>query len=130
MPVSGSKLDRNKRLLIIEDNIESQLIFKVYLRELYSIDIAETAEGGFGYLDNNSYDLLLLDINLPGNLNGEDILRKIRNDRVLKNLPVIVITAYALKGDKQKFLNQGANDYLSKPVEKYNLRNVIAKYLS
>ena len=130
MPVPGSEISEKKRVLIIEDNIESQLIFKVYLRELYSIDIAETAEGGFGYLDNNSYDLLLLDINLPGNLNGEDILRKIRNDNLLKNLPVIVITAYALKGDKQEFLNQGANDYLPKPVEKAVLRNLVAKYLS
>jgi CheY-like chemotaxis protein len=129
MPVSGSELNGKKRVLIIEDNIESQLILKVYLRELYSIDIADNAEGGFGFLQNYYYDLLLLDINLPGNLNGEDVLSKIRNDNVLKNLPVIVITAYALKGDKQKFINQGANDYLSKPVEKSALRELVAKYL-
>ena len=60
--------DGKKRILIIEDNIESQLILKVYLRELYSIDIAEDAEGGVAFLKKNSYDLLLLDINLPGKL--------------------------------------------------------------
>jgi CheY-like chemotaxis protein len=49
---------------------------------------------------------------------------------VLKNLPVIVTTAYALKGDKQRFLSQGANDYLSKPVEKLTLRAAVAKYVS
>ena len=128
--VNVASSNGKKRILIIEDNIESQLILKVYLREFYYIDIAEDAEGGFRFLKSDSYDLLLLDINLPGKLNGEDVLKEIRNDAVLKNLPVIVITAYALKGDKEKFLNQGASDYLSKPVEKNVLRDAVAKYLS
>ena len=121
--------DQKKRILIIEDNIESQLILKVYLRELFSVDIAEDAESGLVFLRNNTYNLLLLDINLPGKLNGEDVLKEIRNDELLKNLPVIVITAYALKGDKERFLSQGENDYLSKPVEKQILRDTVAKYL-
>lgn len=121
--------DQKKRILIIEDNIESQLILKVYLRELFSVDIAEDAESGLVFLRNNTYNLLLLDINLPGKLNGEDVLKEIRTDEELKNLPVIVITAYALKGDKERFLSQGANDYLSKPVEKQILRDTVAKYL-
>jgi len=118
------------RILIIEDNIESQLILKVYLRDLYSVDIAEDAESGLGFLKANTYDLLLLDINLPGKLNGEDVLKEVRNDDILKKMPVIVITAYALKGDRERFINQGANDYLSKPVEKHTLRDTIIKYIS
>ena len=128
--LNTSDSNEKKRILIIEDNIESQLILKVYLRELYSIDIAEDAESGLIFLKTNQYDLLLLDINLPGKLNGEDVLREIRTDQVIKDLAVIVITAYALKGDKERFLSQGANDYLSKPVEKQILRDTIAKYLS
>jgi CheY-like chemotaxis protein len=128
--LNTSDSNEKKRILIIEDNIESQLILKVYLRELYSIDIAEDAESGLIFLKTNKYDLLLLDINLPGKLNGEDVLREIRTDQVIKDLAVIVITAYALKGDKERFLSQGANDYLSKPVEKQILRDTIAKYLS
>jgi CheY-like chemotaxis protein len=129
---AGNTVNSNekKRILIIEDNIESQLILKVYLRELYSVDIAEDAERGIDFLNDNTYDLLLLDINLPGKLNGEDVLREVRNDPVRKGLPVIVITAYALKGDREKFLSQGASDYLSKPVEKLILRDTIAKFLS
>ncbi|MGA7721188.1 MAG: response regulator [Ignavibacteriaceae bacterium] len=131
MPISSeSNINEKKQILIIEDNIESQLILKVYLRELYTVEIAENADVGLNFLNNNKCDLLLLDINLPGNLNGEDVLREIRNNPLLKKLPIIVITAYALKGDKQRFLDQGANDYLSKPVEKPVLRETIAKYLS
>jgi CheY-like chemotaxis protein len=121
---------KKMRILIIEDNIESQLILKVYLRELYSVDIAEDAESGLGYIKANQYDLILLDINLPGKLNGEDVLKEVRSDSILKKLPVVVITAYALKGDKERFINQGASDYLSKPVEKQILRDTISKYLS
>lgn len=122
--------DCKKRVLIIEDNIESQLILKVYLREIYSVDVADDAESGIELIRNNNYDLLLLDINLPGRLNGEDVLSEVRNSEKLKGLPVIVITAYALKGDRERFLNQGANDYLSKPVEKRVLRNTIEKFLA
>ncbi len=119
-----------KKIIIIEDNIESQLILKVYLRDFYTVDIADNALTGIDLLRKNNYDLLLLDINLPGRVSGEDVLKEIRNDSILKDLPVIVITAYALKGDRERFLSQGANDYLSKPVEKAHLRNMIAKTLA
>jgi CheY-like chemotaxis protein len=121
--------NEKKKILIIEDNIESQLILKVYLKELYDVNITGDAESGIELLTKNVYDLLLLDINLPGKLNGEDVLIFLRNDTNLKVLPVIVITAYALKGDREKFLSQGANDYLAKPVEKLILREVVAKNL-
>jgi two-component system, sensor histidine kinase len=131
MPVNNlANSDEKKRILIIEDNIESQLILKVYLRDIYLIDIAEDAEAGMELLKSNLYELMLLDINLPGKLNGEDVLKQVRADSDLKILPVIVITAYALKGDKERFLNQGASDYLSKPVEKQTLRDAIVKHLS
>ncbi len=119
-----------KRILIVEDNIESQLIFKVYLRQKYYLDIVATAEEGIQFIKNNEFDLILLDINLPGNLNGIDVLHEIRANLKLKDLPVIVITAYALKGDKEKFLNIGANDFIAKPITKDALIHEIEKYLN
>ncbi len=121
---------KKKKILIVEDNIESQLIFKVYLRQKYSIDIAATAEDGIQFLKNNEFDLILLDINLPGRLNGIDVLNEIRLNMKLKDLPVIVITAYALKGDREKFLSIGANNFIPKPVMKETLIEEIGKYLN
>ena len=118
-----------KKILIIEDNIESQLIYKVYLRTAYSVEFAETGEDGLELLNKNNYNLLLLDINLPGKLNGEDVLNIIRKESKYESFPVIVITAYALKGDKERFLEQGANNYLAKPVEKQILLNEVAKLI-
>ncbi len=117
-----------KKILIIEDNTETQLIFKIHLRDLYSLEIADNAEKGIGLLKENKYDLLILDINLPGKLDGEDVLKEIRSGMNLPNFPVVVITAYALREDKDKFLNLGASEYLSKPVEKVILRKEIAKF--
>lgn len=118
-----------KKILVIEDNIESQLIYKVYLRSIYSVEFADTGESGLELLKANKYNLLLLDINLPGQLNGEDVLKIIRNNLKIPDFPVIVITAYALKGDKEKFLQQGANNYLAKPVDKKVLLDEIAKLI-
>lgn len=118
-----------KKILVIEDNIESQLIYKVYLRSNYSVEFADTGESGLELLKANRYNLLLLDINLPGQLNGEDVLKIIRNNLKIPDFPVIVITAYALKGDKEKFLQQGANNYLAKPVDKKVLLDEIAKLI-
>jgi len=119
-----------KKILVIEDNIESQLIFKVYLRQNYSVDIAEDAEKGIEAISKMDFDLILLDINLPGKLNGIDVLNKLRNELNLNNLPVIVVTAYAIKGDRQKFINMGANEYLSKPIKKETLLGEVNKFLS
>ena len=118
-----------KKVLIIEDNIETQLIFKVYLRDKYNVEVVDNGEKGIEFLSSKPYDILLLDINLPGKLNGEDVLKETRNALNLKNFPIIVITAYALKGDKERFLSLGANNYLSKPVEKLVLLEEIQKCL-
>ena len=120
-------VNNKKKVLIIEDNIETQLIFKVYLRDKYSVEIVDNGEKGIELLSNNQYDVMLLDINLPGKLNGEDVLKETRNVLKLNNFPIIVITAYALKGDKERFLGLGANNYLSKPVEKSILIEEIHK---
>ncbi len=118
-----------KKILVIEDNIESQLIYKVYLRTNYSVEFAETGEAGLDLIKNNYYDLLLLDINLPGKLNGEDVLNYVRKELKNSEFPIIVITAYALKGDKEKFIQLGANNYLAKPIDKQVLLNEVAKLI-
>ena len=123
-------VETKKRILLIEDNIDTQLIYKVYLRELYEIDICSTGDSGLKCLNENEYDLLILDINLPGKINGSIILDEIRNNFQDKKLPVLVVTAYAMKTDKRKFLSQGADDYLPKPINKENFMNKVTQIIS
>ncbi len=118
-----------KKILIIEDNFETQLVFKIYLREFYEIKISDNATDGLEEIKNNNFDLLILDVNLPGKLDGNDVLRILKKESRL-DIRVIVVTAYAMKGDKEKFLAQGADDYIAKPVEKAFLLKRIASHLS
>lgn len=118
-----------KKILVIEDNIETQLVYKIYLRQAYEIEVAGDAVSGLELIKSKSFDLVLLDINLPGKLDGNDVLRIVKHEYKL-SLPIIVITAYAMKGDKEKFLSQGADDYISKPVEKPHLLKKIEEQLS
>ena len=118
-----------KKILIIEDNFETQLVFKIYLREFYEVEVSDNAETGLELIKNNRFDLLLLDINLPGKLDGNDVLRIVKHELKSK-LPLIVITAYAMKGDKENFLANGADCFIAKPVEKSLLLEKVKEYLA
>ncbi len=111
---------QRKRILIIEDNTDTQIIFKIYLRENYDIDICTSAEKGIEMLEANDYSLILLDINLQGKPAGTELLPRLRNEMNLK-IPVLVVTAYSSSQDKEKFLSLGANDFIAKPVDKPTL---------
>ena len=114
-----------KRILVVEDNTETQLILKIYLRDFYEIDTVTSAVEGLKKINDSKYDLLVLDINLPGELDGNDVLIKLKDDPGHKMMPILVVTAYALKGDKEKYLAMGASAYLSKPVERQEILKVV-----
>ncbi len=111
----------HKKILIVEDNTETQLILKIYLRDIYEIDAVQDASEALKNVRQNKYDLIILDINLPGEMDGNDVIVKIKGDPKLQSVPILVLTAYALKGDKEKYLAMGANGYLSKPVDKKDI---------
>ena len=110
-----------KRILIIEDNAETQLILKIYLRDFYEIHTASTAVEGLKKIRENKYNLIVLDINLPGELNGNDVILNLKNDPEYRKIPILVVTAYALKGDRENYLALGADGYLAKPVERMDI---------
>ncbi len=117
---AGSGKER-KKILIVEDNTETQLILKIYLRDYYEIDTVSDAAEALKNIRKYKYDLIILDINLPGELDGNDVIVRVKGDSNLRFVPILVVTAYALKGDREKFLAMGANGYLSKPVDKKDI---------
>jgi CheY-like chemotaxis protein len=100
------------------------LILKIYLRDFYEVDIVPDAVEGLKKIKKNKYALIILDINLPGELNGNDVIKKVKNDPEFSSIPILVVTAYALKGDKEKYLAMGANCYLPKPVDKKEILKI------
>jgi CheY-like chemotaxis protein len=82
-------------------------------------------------LASNTYDLVLMDIQMPV-MNGIEATRAIRDadgsDGIDPDIPIIAMTAHAMKGDRENFLSQGMNDYIPKPVDPDVMAEVLAKY--
>lgn len=122
----------NYRILVIEDNHINQMIAK-HLLEKCSIkmDIVDLGEKALELAKNNVYDLILLDIQLP-DMSGEEITAQIRkfDDLEKSQVPIIAVTANAMKGDSAKYLESGMNGYLSKPYTANELYEQISNALN
>ena len=70
-----------------------------------------------------------MDVQLSQTLSGLDLLKQLRSEPDLQDLPVVLVTAMAMAGDREKFLAQGATDYLSKPLDIVKLELLLMKYL-
>lgn len=120
----------NKNILIVDDN---ELNLKVATRLLQKYHVqTTTVTSGFECLDliaqNESYDLIFLDDMMP-KLSGVDTLHRLKENEKF-NIPVVCLTANAISGMKEKYLADGFNDYLAKPIEKEELNRVLNKFLS
>ena len=120
---------KGKKVLIVDDN---KLNLKVTSRLLssYELDII-LLESGEECIDlikeQNNFDLILMDQMMPG-LNGTETMNKLKEIKDF-NIPVVVLTADAMEGQKEKYLNNGFDDYISKPIDKSELSRVLKKYL-
>lgn len=103
------------RILYIEDNLRNRtLVKRVLMIEDFEVDEAETGEAGFTKATTESYDLILMDINLP-DIDGYDVTRKLRAAKV--QTPIVALTANAMVGDEDKALEAGCDGYITKPVD-------------
>jgi signal transduction histidine kinase len=130
---SASKLIKEKELhvLFVEDTPVNQRIGNIFLNKLNcTIDVANDGAEAISKLKKNKYDLVLMDIMMP-NLDGISATKEIRANHspVLdRNVPIIAMTASAMKGDREKCLDAGMNDYLPKPVKFESLTKILYKH--
>ena len=116
--------------LIVEDNKTNQMLMSALLEDFgLDYDIANDGlEAVEKVKSNDYYDLILMDENMP-NMNGIEASKIIRQLERAKEIVIIAVTANALKGDREKFLENGMNDYISKPIDADKLERVLRKYL-
>ena len=119
-----------QRILVVEDNRETQLILKAIFRNNLTVQFAESADDAFNFFSQNDYELILLDFNLKGSENGRSFLKKVREADKNSTIPVLVTSAYVLKPDDEKFFNESADGFLPKPIEKKLLLETIERVLS
>ena len=117
------------KLLVVEDNRETQLIIKVALRDKYDLQVVGNSSDAISLLLNNNFDLVLLDLNLDGKDEGKTILSKIREEMKNTKVPVIIATAYDLKPEDEQFYNDNANGFIPKPFDKKDLLVIVNKIL-
>jgi CheY-like chemotaxis protein len=111
----------------VEDQVDSQILFKVQMKELENIEFATSFEEALPKIKSKEFDFIVMDINLEGEYNGLDALRVIQKLPGYHNKPVIAVTAYVLPGDREKFIAAGFSDFISKPVLKDKLVDALEK---
>lgn len=102
-------------LAVVEDNADNRLLLQAILGDEFNLVEYDNGKDALSGFASARPDLVLLDISLP-DMDGTEILRRIRADASLRDLPVIALTAHAMTGDREKFLASGFNDYITKPI--------------
>jgi two-component system, cell cycle response regulator DivK len=120
-----------KAILIIDDDARNIFALSLVLRSRgYSVVSASDAKTGIMILkENNLVGIALLDMMMP-EMDGYQALHIIRNTEEIKDFPVIAVTAQAMKGDKERCLEAGATDYISKPIDMDELGAKLKQFLT
>ncbi|MCP4153883.1 MAG: PAS domain S-box protein [bacterium] len=118
------------RILLAEDNIVNQEVALGIIKNMgLSADVASNGREALRSIESRRYDLVLMDIQMP-DMDGVAATKEIRNSNLkYRDLPIIALTAHAMKGDRETFLAAGMNDYLSKPLTPNGLSKMIQKWL-
>jgi len=118
-----------KKVLIVEDNELNMKLFEDLLGA-HGYDTIKTRDGGqvLDIARNQKPDLIIMDIQLP-EVSGLEVTQWLKSDNALKAIPVIAVTAFAMKGDEEKIRQGGCEDYVSKPISITDFMQVVQKHL-
>jgi CheY-like chemotaxis protein len=119
-----------ERILIVDDN-PTNLKLVTYLMQQHGYDVttAGDADDAIASIKTSLPDLILMDVQLPG-IDGLELTRRLKADPTTKPIVVIAVTAYAMKGDQEKALAAGCDDYVTKPIDTRALPMTVAKHLA
>jgi CheY-like chemotaxis protein len=130
MEIDNERLEISKpRLLLVEDDVKATTMTVKYLEKRFEIDSAINCDEAVNKAKGKDYDAFLMDIGLPGNSNGMDTTKKLKEIKDNKNKPFIAVTAYAMPEYKEYFLSEGLTHYIAKPFEFTDLIKLIDEAL-
>lgn len=116
-------------ILAVEDNSETQLLLKHLLKRAFDVVVVSGVDDALEAVEEHQFDIFLLDINLSGQRTGTDLLHLLRQRDHVGSVPAIALTAYAMPGDREDFLEAGFNNYVSKPFTRADLTSAIESSL-
>jgi len=114
-------------VLVVEDDKVNAFIIKKLIADKFDLEIAYTPVEAQEALKNESgYFAILMDMDLGNDqMDGAELLQVVRKTSGFEQIPVVATTAYSMKGDRERFLEQGFDDYLSKPIDKHELLKLL-----
>lgn len=126
---TGEMIMPNYTVLIIEDNPKNRKVFKDIL-SVHGFKSIEAVDGEEGYkmAKEHNPDLIVMDVQLPG-ANGYEITRRLKSEDDTKDIPIIIVTSFAMAGEENEARAAGCNDYISKPINIHQFIETIKKYL-
>jgi len=127
--VENTNLLKPKLLFVEDDQITIDIVKRI-LKNKYDIDCTRNGEDALEKAIENDYDVFLIDIGLPGKMNGIATTKELKEIKNNKNKPYIAVTAYVMPGDKKLFLSEGLTHYISKPFEFQKLIDLIETALN
>jgi len=117
-------------ILLVEDNEINQIIAQELLRKAgYMVEIASNGQEAVHMVKQKHFDLVLMDIQMPI-MDGLAATREIRNENAFHNLPIVAMSAHAMAGDKEKSINSGMNDHITKPISPDILYATVDKWIN
>ena len=120
---------KDSRVLLVEDNdINLELAIELLRDVGIEPDFARNGLEGWEKVKENTYDCVLMDIQMP-EMDGLTATRNIRQDERFRSLPILAMTAHAMKGEREKSLSAGMNDHITKPIDPHILYNALIKYI-
>ena len=117
-------MQNDKKILIVEDDDDNVMAIKIILRNICEIDSIDSGTGAIEMSKTNKYNLILMDIGLKG-MNGLEAAQEIKKIPGYEKAPIVAVTAYAMVGDKEKFLQEGCTHYISKPFKAKEFREMV-----
>lgn len=121
--------DKSLHILCVEDNPDTQTLLRYMLKAYFSLAFASNVDDALAEAEQHSFGLFLLDINLGERRTGIDLLQLLRQKPGYANTPALAITAYAMPGDRDRFIQAGFDGYISKPFTRRELLDAIEKAL-
>ena len=127
--MNSEQADNRQRIIMIDDDEVTLDVTSAFLKDKFIVDTARTVTEALKMIRARVYPVILLDINLGKGVTGFTILDELKKMPEYKGIPVIAVTAYAMVGDREVFLEAGCTDYISKPFTRSALKvdHAIAK---
>ena len=117
------------KILIVEDNQDSrELVVKVLKNKGYQMIEAVDGEEALEKTADHKPNIILMDISIP-KLDGYEVAKRLKEHEEFKSIPIVALTAHAMRGDREKFISIGFEGYISKPINVHELPNQIRAYL-